>query len=1103
MNDTPNDLLGDVLAAYLEAVDAGWAPPREVFLERYPALRSELGAFFAAQDEIQTLAISVLADTPSTQGAVSATPLKPAPRSFGDYELLEEIARGGMGVVFRARQVSLNRTVALKMVLAGDLASTSEVQRFRNEAEAAALMDHPNIVPIYDVGEHSGWHYFSMKLIEGGSLAQLIGRGEWTLGTPDDCRRAARLVAAVARAVHYAHQRGILHRDLKPGNVLLETEGVPLVTDFGLAKRLGEASPGRQPGEFATQTGAIVGTPGYMAPEQAGGKHRELTTAADVYSLGAILYELLTGRPPFKGATVLDTLLQVREARPLRPWALNPRVDADLETVCLKCLEKEPSKRYASAEALADDLERWQRGEPVRARRTGLLERTWKWARRRPGLALLLGFLAIFGALTLVLGAGYVTTVVNLHEAQSKQMMTENLLAMESSQSEQERKLRSDANASKQIAEQQRERAQGMLYFNLVMRAQFEWKENAVGRALPLLQECPPRFRQWEWGYVNHLCHSDLLTLRGHKQPVSAVCASSGRLLASASWDGTVKVWDARTGQEMRTRSGEGASLSCVAFSPDNLSLAAGTEEGMVHIWSVLGGKELYALKAHKGALRGVNFSPDGQHLASGGSDATVQVWDMKTGQQTHCLRGHQGFVQGVCYSPDGQRLASAGYEGTVRLWDPDKGRPMGSFSVPAEHALSVCFSPNGQRVAAGMDHGVHVWDVTTSSRVVSVIGLTAVNAVSFSDDGKWLAGALSDGTVRVWSAATGGDERIIRGHTGAVLGLCFAAAGRRIVTASMDGTVRVWDAALTQEGLAVPGHVGPVWSACFSPDGSRLASASVDSTVRISDPATGQVLLTFAEHKAPIFAVSFLDDGQRLASASADGTTRIWDAKTGRVERTVGGQMGYDYAVRFRGDGRQVARAFANGTIKVWDLAEGKAVLTLKGHPPFVRAICFRQDGQRLASGADDGTVKVWNAATGQEELSFRGHALPIAGLCFSPDGKRLATAAWDGLVKLWDAATGQELILFHGHVAVSALCFSSDGRRLASAGPDGTVKLWDLASGQEALTLPGRGGTVFSLTFSPDGRRLAAACQDRSVRIWDAGPPEAWREEKPVVAR
>ncbi len=361
-----------ILADYLEARRLGRAPDREDLLRRHPNLADELRSFFADQDgfgrvaghiEPQVLPQPAPEQAPTlAPGEVAAGPALGTVRYFGDYELLEEIARGGMGVVYKARQVSLNRTVALKMILAGQFASPEDVQRFQREAEAAANLDHPNVVPIYEVGEHQGQHYFSMKLIEGGSLA--------SRSMPLPGRQAAELVATVARAVHHAHQRGVLHRDLKPGNILLDAQGQPHVTDFGLARRVD--------GGQHTRTGSIVGTPSYMPPEQARGE-KVLTTGVDVYSLGAILYEMLTGRPPFRAATPLDTLLQVLDRDTEPPRKVDPRIDRDLETICLKCLEKDAARRYDSAAALAEDLQRWLNGEPIRARPTMAVERLVKW----------------------------------------------------------------------------------------------------------------------------------------------------------------------------------------------------------------------------------------------------------------------------------------------------------------------------------------------------------------------------------------------------------------------------------------------------------------------------------------------------------------------------------------------------------------------------------------------------------------------------------------------------------------------------------------------------------------------------------------------------
>ncbi len=367
-----------VIAAYLAAAEAGPAPSEAEWLARHPDLADDLAAFFADHRRLARFAAD-LPPAPASSEAVTVAPgaeADAAPltvRYIGDYEVLEEIARGGMGVVFKARQVSLNRTVALKMILAGQFASAAEVQRFRTEAEAAANLDHPNIVPIYEVGEHEGRQYFSMKLVEGGSLAAEVAK---LVGDP---RRTARLLAAAARAVHHAHQRGVIHRDLKPANILLDRDGQPQITDFGLAKRAADAGQ--------THSGAIVGTPAYMASEQASGRKGAVTTLADVYGLGAILYELLTGRPPFAGATPLDVMLQVLEKEPEPPSKVNPKADRDLSAVALRCLQKAPEQRYESAAALADDLKRWLNGEPTKARPPSLAGLAWRWLRRNTAAA--------------------------------------------------------------------------------------------------------------------------------------------------------------------------------------------------------------------------------------------------------------------------------------------------------------------------------------------------------------------------------------------------------------------------------------------------------------------------------------------------------------------------------------------------------------------------------------------------------------------------------------------------------------------------------------------------------------------------------------------
>jgi eukaryotic-like serine/threonine-protein kinase len=503
-----------VIAAYLEDVDAGRAPDRQELLARHPELAGELEAFFADNDRVDQLAQPLRLPSPPpsqrTEPEVGATraygegqpatlasgetpligpPLGTKVRYIGDYELLEELGRGGMGVVYKARQSKLNRLVALKMILAGEYAGPKELARFRTEAEAVARLQHPNIVQIFEVGEHDGHPYFSLEFVDGGSLAQKLD------GTPLPPPQAARLVETLARAMHAAHQAGVVHRDLKPANVLLTAEGTPKITDFGLAKKLDDAAG-------PTGSNAIMGTPSYMAPEQAGGKSKEIGPAADTYALGAILYELLTGRPPFKAATPLDTVLQVVSDEPAPPRKLQSKTPCDLDTICLKCLQKAPAKRYATAADLAEDLRRFQAQEPIQARPVGRLERGVKWAKRRPAVASLLAALML-AALGLVGGGAWFT------------ISLQNALGAAKASAEAERGAKEKAQNERALADAARTKAEWLAYAGQITLAQREWQDGDVGHARDLLGACQVNLRGWEYDYLDTLFNKNQQTLRG------------------------------------------------------------------------------------------------------------------------------------------------------------------------------------------------------------------------------------------------------------------------------------------------------------------------------------------------------------------------------------------------------------------------------------------------------------------------------------------------------------------------------------------------------------------------------------------------------------
>jgi WD40 repeat protein/serine/threonine protein kinase len=1093
----------------------------------------ELGDLLGARNEPPTLA--------PAPGDGEPSPPRSAPAG---YEILGELGRGGMGVVYKARQAGLNRLVALKMVLAGGHAGPDELARFRSEAEAVAALQHPNIVQIHEVGERDGLPYFSLELVEGGSLAARLD------GTPWSPRAAAELVAALARAMHYAHSRGVIHRDLKPANVLLSfsrerpasaeaqalagrsrlNECSPKITDFGLAKQL-DGSAGR------TRTGAVMGTPSYMAPEQANGRSREIGPPCDTYALGAILYELLTGRPPFRAENPLDTILQVVGNEPLPPSRLQPKLPRDLETICLKCLQKAPAKRYASAGALADDLQRFLDNQPIQARPTPAWERLAKWARRRPAVAALTLLSAVIAAV------GFALVTWQWRKADAAHTRAENARTGEERQRRQAEDALREANVN--------------LYFNHVALADREWHAGNAGRAEELLDACPAELREWEWDYLKRLCHSDLLSV---SYPVnngygSAIAYSpDGRYLATPG-DGTgLLLLDAAGREVVRTFPGHGFRVACVAFSPDGRRLASGSLEedegkGELKVWDVADGREVFTLPAGHGGVSAVAFSPDGARLAAAEGNqplndapADVRVLDAGTWAVVRTLRGPDSKVDGLGFSPDGHTLVAAGGSprtlgATVKAWEADTGKelppfvghgrtaqgvveggvPLGVFRAVTNSGRGrivsgVAFSPDGKHLAtAGWDQTARVWDVASRKAVVTYYGHgSALSGVAFSPDGRHVASAGLDRSVHVWDAATGERTRTLLGHAGAVFGLAFAPDGRRLASVAVirdpsRGELKVWDLTDDQAFRSRGAHFSLLSGLALSPDGRRLASAGFDLMVRLWDADTLRSLPGKTAMPG-VNTVAFSPDGKLLASRVSvgvlelHGELRLWDVATGNVVRTLGRPGGGLRAVAFSPDGRLLATevggnffAIGPGEITVWDLADGQKVVTLRG-----RSLAFSPDGRRLAFGTDH-AVTVHDLDAGRDVLTLEGHTGEVLTVAFDRDGKRIASGSRDRSVRLWDAATGAPVGSLLGHTAgVTGLAFHPGGRRLAAAsfdsmrGGKGEVILWDPATRRAVLSLPGN----YAVAFSADGARLAAAYADMQMasdaRLFDTRPPQ-----------
>lgn len=971
-------------------------------------------------------------------------------KSFDRYRIIEELGRGGMGLVYKVYDPQTDRIVALKVLLSGSFSHEKHVQRFIREIKTTANLRHPNIVTLYETGFFDNHHYFTMEYIEGVSLRSFLKNEDFPQSS------ILKIIIKVARAIDFAHSQGVIHRDLKPENIMLCPNNEPKVMDFGLAKSL-------ESQDNLSMTNEILGTPAYMSPEQSESSH--VTAATDVYSLGIILYEALCGRVPFRGKTLASILQQIFNDDPIAPRALNAEISKELEAICFKAIDKKVPRRYHCAQLLATDLENYLAHRPIIARPPGHITLVRKFCRRHPLLV------------TSLLSTIFVLSFWGYYA----------LMQWQQSEMERQEAILQNANI---LMSKAREAS-----------ISESWRRCGVlaGKALSIVQNLDSdkatRIQEQAYSHIRTALFRYGLLWESRDFAIAAnKLAFNGdeTILATALESGDIDLWGTN-GHKLLSISGHFGGVTSIVFAKDILISAA--HDNTIRLWNSRSGELIRVLRGHEHSIRDIELSPNNKWLVSCSQDGSICFWEMSTGKLLKKIKAHKSAVTDIDFFGD-KTLASCGEDHCIYFWDVNTFRRQEQFLHHKDTVIDIAFFGH-TLISTSRDKKIKFYDVKNHKHLKTISNSYIVNDMSVSEDNKIVALGGSDGNVYILDLISYNVRQTFSHHLDEVSDVHFNRNGKTLVSASTDKTVRLWDLEKQQQISEVKGHVHYVYSVAFHPQQKLIASASHDKTIRLWNTATGEHQNVFIGHSAEVNSVVFSPNGQTLASASFDKTIKLWDVEQRNVLHTFLGHKQAVLSVQFSKSGRYLLSASEDMTIKLWDVKTRKLLRTFTGHEHIVTKAIFSNDERFIVSSSYDKTVKLWNVNTGKTLKTFRGHSNIVFGIALSPDNKWIASSSEDTVIKIWNIATGKQIEELKGHEdIVYDVCFHPQKNVLISASEDKTIRIWDLDAFREMKELRGHRDIVVDIEVSNDGQLLVSSSEDHTLRLWSMDLPQLHRK-------